>query len=146
MHPDWASVRAQEARLALVELQAALPGRDDAQLRRQVVGLLGRAHVQAGHVGVLQPALAGPRQAQRTAPVCSMICDCVGCPGLGRARPSAAACASAGCRRDLQQGDQAQLHHLAKQVYIGAGTSSAVLYAYTMHSRARAKYQGMQVE
>ena len=47
---------AKKTRLALVELEAALPGRNGAQLGWQVVGLLGRAHVQAGHVGVLQPA------------------------------------------------------------------------------------------
>ena len=56
----------RQARLALVELEAALPGRDGAQLRRQVVGLLGRAHVQAGHVRVLQPAPA--RSARLSAP------------------------------------------------------------------------------
>jgi len=48
--------RARVARLARVELQAALPREDPAELGRQVVGLGRRAHVQARHVRVLQPA------------------------------------------------------------------------------------------
>ncbi len=62
-----AGLHARAARLARVELQAALPGQDPAELRRQVVGLGRRAHVQARHVGVLQPARRRGRDVKRAA-------------------------------------------------------------------------------
>ncbi len=60
-------LRARAARLARVELQAALPRENPAELGRQVVGLGRRAHVQARHVGVLQPARRRGRGVKRAA-------------------------------------------------------------------------------
>ena len=44
------------SRLPLIQLQAALPGCNAAELGRQVDGLLAGPRVQAGDVGVHQPA------------------------------------------------------------------------------------------